>query len=279
MEAKRRTWTIKITNPDTIVLGIGYPTLTPDTGKPAMEVADVNGVRLKGLLFDAGPKNSPSLLTIGDKGSSADHSKNPTIAQDIFFRLGGSIAGKATNSLVVNSNNAVLDHIWAWRADHGNKGTVGWNINTGETGVVVNGDDVTATGLFVEHYQKYQVIWNGQNGKTIFFQNEMPYDVPDQAAYMNDNGLEGWAAYKVADDVTSHEGWGMGSYAFFNTNPQVTNYHAYEVPDSPDVRFHSLLTVSLNEKGEITHVINDTGDVTPPDTAPSNVVEFPSAGH
>ncbi|WP_235876832.1 hypothetical protein [Saccharopolyspora terrae] len=267
--------TIKITNPDTIVLGIGYPTLMPDTGKTAMEVADVDGVRIKGVLFDAGTQNSPSLLTVGEEGASADHSQNPTIMQDVFFRLGGTVAGKATNSLIVNSKNAVMDHIWAWRADHGNEGSFGWDVNPGDTGVLVNGDDVTATGLFVEHYNKYQVIWNGNNGKTIFFQNEMPYDVPDQASYMNDNGLEGWAAYKVGDQVTNHEAWGLGSYCFFNTNPEVKNHHAFEVPAVPGVKFHSMATVSLNEKGSITHVINDTGDVTPPATTPSNLANFP----
>ena len=45
-----------------------------------------------------------------------------------------------------------------------------------------------ATGLFVEHYQKYQMLWNGENGKTIFYQNEMPYDVPGQAAWTSGNG-------------------------------------------------------------------------------------------
>jgi hypothetical protein len=37
----------------------------------------------------------------------------------------------------------------------------------------------------VEHYQKYEVIWNGQGGRTIFFQNEMPYEPPNAAAWMN----------------------------------------------------------------------------------------------
>ncbi|MCI2416827.1 hypothetical protein MOQ72_05270 [Saccharopolyspora sp. K220] len=267
--------TIQVTNPDTVVLGIGYPTLIPENGVTAMEVADVDGVRLKGLLFDAGTTNSPTLLTVGPEGSSADHSANPTTVQDVFFRVGGSIAGKATTSMVVNSNNTILDHIWAWRGDHGNEGTVGWTINTGDTGVIVNGADVLATGLFVEHYQKYQVIWNGQNGRTIFFQNEMPYDVPDQASWMNPNGVNGYAAYQVGPDVTAHEAWGLGSYNYFNVNPSVNSYHAFEVPDTPNVKFHSLLTVSLNEQGSITHVINDTGETTPPGTKPSNVVSYP----
>jgi hypothetical protein len=267
--------TLNVTRANTTILGIGYPTLVPDNGVNAMQVSDVDGVRLKGLLFDAGAQNSQALLTVGQSGSSANHAANPTTVQDVFFRIGGQIAGKATNSLIVNSANTVIDHIWAWRADHGNAGTYGWNTNTAETGLVVNGANVLATGLFVEHYQKYQVIWNGQGGKTIFFQNEMPYDVPNQASWNAPSGVAGYAAYKVAANVTSHEAWGLGSYCFFDTNPAVSSYHAFEVPNNSGVRFHNLLTVSLNYRGTITHVINDTGGVTPSGTVPVNVVNYP----
>ncbi|WP_410637104.1 chitobiase/beta-hexosaminidase C-terminal domain-containing protein [Amycolatopsis sp. lyj-346] len=267
--------TLNVTRANTTILGIGYPTLVPDNGVNAMQVSDVDGVRIKGLLFDAGTTNSQALLTVGQSGSSASHASNPTTLQDVFFRIGGQIAGKATNSLIVNSANTIIDHIWAWRADHGNAGTYGWNTNTADTGLVVNGANVLATGLFVEHYQKYQVIWNGQGGRTIFFQNEMPYDVPNQASWNAPSGVAGYAAYKVGANVTSHEAWGLGSYCFFDTNPAVSSYHAFEVPDNSGVRFHSLLTVSLNYRGTITHVINDTGGVTPSGTVPVNVVSYP----
>ncbi|WP_372669999.1 chitobiase/beta-hexosaminidase C-terminal domain-containing protein [Amycolatopsis kentuckyensis] len=267
--------TLNVIKANTTILGIGYPTLVPDNGVNAMQVSDVDGVRLKGLLFDAGTTNSQALLTVGQSGSSASHASNPTTVQDVFFRIGGAIAGKATNSLIVNSADTIIDHIWAWRADHGNAGTYGWNTNTADTGLVVNGANVLATGLFVEHYQKYQVIWNGQGGKTIFFQNEMPYDVPNQASWNAPSGVAGYAAYKVASNVTSHEAWGLGSYCFFDTNPAVSSYHAFEVPNSSGVRFHNLLTVSLNYRGTITHVINDTGGVTPSGTVPVNVVNYP----
>ncbi|SFW60213.1 chitobiase/beta-hexosaminidase C-terminal domain-containing protein [Amycolatopsis australiensis] len=267
--------TLNVTRANTTILGIGYPTLVPDNGVNAMQVSDVDGVRLKGLLFDAGTTNSQALLTVGQSGSSASHAANPTTVQDVFFRIGGEIAGKATNSLVVNSADTIIDHIWAWRADHGNAGTVGWNTNTADTGLLVNGANVLATGLFVEHYQKYQVIWNGQGGRTIFFQNEMPYDVPDQASWNAPSGVAGYAAYKVGVNVTSHEAWGLGSYCFFDTNPAVSSYHAFEVPNTTGVRFHSLLTVSLNYRGTITHVINDTGGTTPSGTVPVNVVSYP----
>ncbi|HEY2061052.1 MAG TPA: chitobiase/beta-hexosaminidase C-terminal domain-containing protein [Amycolatopsis sp.] len=267
--------TLNVTRANTVVLGVGYPTLVPDNGVNAMQVADVDGVRVKGLLFDAGTTNSQALLTVGASGSTGDHTANPATLQDVFFRIGGQIAGKATNSLVVNSNNTIIDHTWAWRADHGNAGTVGWTTNTADTGVLVNGNNVEATGLFVEHYQKYQVIWNGQGGKTIFFQNEMPYDVPDQASWNAPSGVAGYAAYKVGANVTSHEAWGLGSYCFFDTNPAVSSYHAFEVPNNAGVRFHSLLTVSLNYRGTITHVINDAGGTTPSGTVPVDVVSYP----
>lgn len=267
--------TLNVTKANTVVLGIGYPTVIPDNGVNAMQVADVDGVRIKGLLFDAGTTNSAALLTVGPAGSSASHASNPTTLQDVFFRIGGATVGKATTSLIVNSNHTIIDHTWAWRADHGNAGTWGWTSSTGDTGVIVNGNNVLATGLFVEHYQKYQVIWNGQGGKTIFFQNEMPYDVPNQASWIAPNGLNGYAAYKVGANVTSHEAWGLGSYNFFNVNPAVSAYHAFEVPNNANVKFHSILTVSLNYMGTITHVINDTGAVTPPGTVPVNVVNYP----
>jgi hypothetical protein len=264
--------TINVTRADTVVLGIGYPTLVPDNGVTAMAVSDVDGVKLGGLLFDAGTVTSPVLLRVGPAGAAASHAANPTSIQDVFFRIGGAGPGSAATSLVVNSNNTLIDHIWAWRADHGSG--VGWTTNTADTGLVVNGNNVTAYGLFVEHYQKYEVIWNGQGGRTIFLQNEMPYDPPSQAAWRT--GANGYAAYKVADSVTSHEAWGLGSYCYFNVDPSIVADRGFEVPNATGVRFHDLLTVSLGGNGTITHVINDTGGpASGTATVPSNVVSYP----
>jgi hypothetical protein len=123
---------------------------------------------------------------------------------------GGPHIGRATPSLIVDGDIVIFDDIWAWRADHGTG--VGWTENTADSGVIVNGSNVTATGHFVEHYQKTEVIWNGESGKTIFFQNEMPYDVPNHGAWMN-NGVNGYPAYKVADSVKSHEAWDWAATA------------------------------------------------------------------
>jgi hypothetical protein len=271
--------TIKVKRPGTVVLGLGFPTLVPSNGDAAMTVADVRGVKLSGLLFDAGPVSSPVLLQVGTPNAHKSDPADPTSLHDVFFRIGGATPGKAETSLVVNSDDVLLDDIWAWRADHGNG--VGWTTNTADTGVIVNGNDVTAYGLFVEHYQKYEVIWNGQNGKVVFFQNEMPYDPPSQAAWMQAPGVPGYSAFKVADGVKSFAGWGMGSYSFFNQGVDIFAAHAFEVPTSlPAGSLHDLLTIFLdpaNGKGGILNVVNDMGGsstIANPDV-PVTVVGYP----
>ncbi len=272
---------IVVKRPDTIVMGLGFATLTAANGAIPLTVANVPGVDIAGLMIDAGPTNSPALLQIGtgrghenenDGHGHAASAANPTGIQDVFFRVGGPHAGKATASLVVNSDHVILDDIWAWRADHGTG--VGWTANTAKNGVVVNGNDVTATGLFVEHFQQYNVVWNGERGTTVFFQNELPYDAPNQAAWQHGSTL-GWAAYKVADDVRTNELWGGGSYIYTNVDPTLHASHAFEVPVTPGVKLHDILTVSLNMAGTIDHVVNDTGAaVTPTVQGPAYVVNY-----
>ncbi|WBB58749.1 coagulation factor 5/8 type domain-containing protein [Streptomyces sp. WMMC500] len=263
---------LNVTEPGTVVLGLGLATLIPDGGITAITVADVDGVRIAGLLVDAGPDNSETLMTIGTEGSGQDHAADPISLHDVFFRIGGPGVGKATTSLVVNSSDVIADHLWLWRGDHGDG--IGWGTNTADTGLVVNGDDVTMYGLFVEHYQKTQTIWNGNGGRTYFYQNEMPYDPPDQGAWMNGDTL-GYPAYKVADSVTSHEAHGLGSYCFFSANPSVTAERAIEAPQHPEVTFRSMVTVSLGGTGTINHVINDTGGPSNPQTNVANLVSYP----
>jgi hypothetical protein len=266
---------IIVSRPNTVVLGLGFPTLVPQHGTAAMQVLGVPGVKLSGMIFDAGPVNSRVLLQVGGPlakwTGSADH---PTLVQDVFFRIGGATAGSATNSLVVNSSHVILDDIWAWRADHG--AGVGWTANTADNGLTVNGNDVTAYGLFVEHYQKTEVIWNGQRGEVIFFQNENPYDPPSQAAWMVSPTQNGYPAFFIPSRVTSFQGYGMGSYSFFNQNVPIENAMAFQAPDTPGVDFHDLLTVFLAGSGGIQSVINGTGaPVFLGQGGPSTVLSYP----
>lgn len=252
---------IEVKNADTVVLGLGLATITAVGGNVALAVADVPGVIIAAVTIDAGEKNSKVLLQVGKKQYGKKHKPtnsdpaNPTTLSDVFFRIGGPHIGRASNSLEVNSDNVLLDHLWVWRADHGDGW--GWDVNTAANGVIVNGWDVTATGLFVEHFQEYNTIWNGERGQTIFYQNELPYDAPNQEAWQHD-GVLGWAAYKVADTVKTHSLIAGGAYVYTNVDPSLHATRGFEVPVTPGVKMRSLLTVNLGA-GTIDHVVNDTG--------------------
>jgi len=268
---------IAVDRPNTIVLGLGFATLIPQDGNAAITTADVPGIKLSGLIVDAGPQNSRVLVQLGhmDAGGRVDgHSSagDPTLVQDLFIRIGGAEAGSANTALVVDDSHVILDDIWAWRADHGNG--VGWTANTAENGLIVNGNDVVAYGLAVEHFQKNEVIWNGQNGEDVFFQNEMPYDPPSQSAWMASPTQVGYPAFLVTNKVRSFQGYGMGSYSYFNQGVPIYSAEAFQGPaDAPGVQFHDLLTVFLNPnggQGGINSVINGVGGsstITNPDTA------------
>jgi hypothetical protein len=265
--------TITVNRPNTVVLGLGYATLVNDNGVVPMRVADVDGVKIAGLLFDAGTTQAPVLLEVGPLGSSASHSSNPISLHDVFLRVGGAVAGKVTDALIINSNNTIIDHIWSWRGDHGSG--IGWNVNTADRGLVVNGNNVIAYGVFVEHYRQHNTVWNGNGGRTIFYQSELAYDPPNQAAWMN-GSTQGWASYKVGNNVTTHEAWGLGAYSYNNVDPSIVTASGFEVPVRSGVRMHNLVTVSLGGNGIIRHTINNTGnEASGVNTIPAYVVSYP----
>lgn len=270
---------IRVTRPDTVVLGIGLPSLLATNGNTLIEVADVPGVTLAGLFIDAGPQLSPLLVEIGPRGSRRDHAANPTLLADIFIRVGGAAVGNVETGLEINSHNVIGDHLWIWRADHGDNESgrvhTGWDESRGAQGLVVNGDDVTMYGLFVEHFQNYQTLWNGERGRTYFYQNEIPYDPPSQAAWMAGK-TRGWAAYKVADHVNQHEATGLGIYCNFVADPSIVLESAIEVPRKPGVKISSVTTISLGQdKGTIAHLVNDAGPAARPGAIKQTLSNYP----
>lgn len=252
---------LRVTHPGTIVLGLGFATLIPDNGTPALLVSDVGGVSVAGVVFDAGAIESPALLQVGEEDSAADHSGDPTFLYDIVARVGGATVGTASSCLVLNSGHVVGDNLWIWRADHGAGAT--WDGNRSRNGIVVNGADVTVYGLFVEHFQEYQTLWNGEGGRVFFYQSELPYDAPTQAQWQHDGAsgqVNGFASYKVADGVAAHEAWGVGVYGVF-IHSSTQCFNAIEAPAAPHVRLHHLTSIWIpgREGTEITHVVSGVG--------------------
>ena len=274
---------IVVPHPGTVVMGLGFATLVPEDGTAALQVVRNSGVKVSGLIVDAGPVTSPVLMEVGTPAHDPASATDPDLISDVFFRIGGAetTPTSADVSLVDNASNSVIDDVWAWRADHNEQGTTGWTYNTGATGVVVTGDNVTAYGLFVEHYQKYEVVWSGNNGTDIFFQNELPYDPPDQAAWMASGSQDGYPAFYVAPSVTSFNGYGMGSYVvFISTSATLFDAEAFEAPTSCSVRFHNVFTVWIAGSGGDNSVIDGVGgpdtSTTPGTVEPVDVASYPA---
>lgn len=252
------TASIEVQRADTVVFGLGFPTLLSATGQPVLRLADAGGIVACGLLLEASEHESPLLLQVGAPSSNAAQTDRPIVLHDMFARAGSTIAGRTRCFAEVNSHDTVLDNLWLWRADHGPG--AGWDKNRNAHGLIVNGRDVTAYGLFVEHTQDYQTLWNADGGRVYLYQSELPYDPPSQAAWMNGT-TRGFASYKVADRVRTHEAWGVGVYAVFHETPVILD-NAVEAPRAPGVKFHHLITMRLNRQvgSGIAHVINGVGD-------------------
>ena len=269
---------IVVPHPDTVVLGLGMATLVPQHGNAAMIVVSNRGVKLSGMIIDAGPVKSPVLLSVGTPGPGS--ASNPDLIQDVFFRIGGAETTpvSATISLLDNAANSIIDNLWAWRADHGND--VGWTANRGDTGLVVTGNGVTAYGVAVEHYQKNEVIWTGQGGTDIFFQNELPYDPPSQSAWMASPTQDGYPAFLVTGNVRSFQGYGMGSYVvFIQTTATLFDKEIFQSPKTPGVQFHDLLGVWIAGSGGDNSIINGVGgpvtSTNPGKVVPVDLVSYP----
>ena len=160
------------------------------------------------------------------------------------------------------------------------RGLVSWTDNTAATGVVVTGDHVTAYGLAVEHYQKNEVIWSGQGGTDVFFQNELPYDPPSQSDWMASPSQDGYPAFLVTPNVKSFQGYGMGSYVVFTqTTATLHDAEAFQAPDSAGVQFHNVFGVWIAGSGGLDSVINGTGgpatSTNPGTVAPVDVTSYP----
>lgn len=257
---------IRVQRANTVVLGMGLATLTPTMGNAAITVDDVPGVVLASLVVDANTTRSDVLVQVGTESGRAGDAANPSSLIDVYVRVGGPSAGRVGTAVVVQQNHVVIDHTWIWRGDHGNAGTTGWDINTADHALVVNGNDVNAVALFAEHFQKTQVLWNGERGRTVFMECEPPYDPPSQAAWMN-GSENGYPCYQVADGVTTHEGVGLISWALFFASfgpppNEVYAHSAIKAPVVPGVRFTNTTAGLIVGVGGFEHVFNSLGDPT-----------------
>lgn len=262
---------IEVKNADTIILGLGLATLRASSKNTdtVMRVADVGGVCVGGILFDAG-KSSETLLEVGS-AESAKSAGSPITLNDLFFRVGGWTYDPVSvgTCVTIGANNVIGDNLWIWRADHSAtriqstglfKG-IGWTQNPSDTGIIIEGDNATFYGLFVEHFLKYQTIWRGNGGNTYFYQSELPYDVPSFGAWTPDGTACGYASYYVDPQVETHTARALGVYSYLR-DAAVTLDSGIVCPQKDGVRFEHMVTVWLNgvSSSAVNSIINGAGD-------------------
>lgn len=260
---------LKVTKDDTILYGLGLTTLniSDDNNETAMIIESEKGVKLSGIIFQAG-KKSNTLLKVGLEKNDNDNSDNPICFNDVFFRVGGHTTEKTSvdNCLELNTNDVLADNFWIWRADHGVKDIynvssgIGWNKNHAKNGIIVNGDDFTVYGLMVEHFCEYQTIWNGENGRMYFYQSETPYDALNQESWNNnlfdDPINQGYASYKISSTVQNHEAYGLGIYFVNTISVEKFLHHAIECPEN-NIKIYHASARYFGGDGCILNVINN----------------------
>jgi len=240
---------LTVGRPGTVVLGLGFATLTPTGPFEALKIGKAEGVRVAGVLVDAGTEPAPTLVRVQGPGA---------VLNDLVVRVGNGRPAAADTAVTIDADGVILDHAWLWVADHdAQTSPLPWKTNPSQTGLVVNGGKVSAYGLFVEHFQGYQTLWNGDEGSVYLYQSELPYS-PDET-WSSAQGVRGYASYKVARSVTTHLGWALGIYQVFGTGSQ----RAVEAPVSPDVQFERVMTTSI-VSGPLNRVINDAGTTVSP---------------
>jgi len=250
---------IKITVDNQVVLGLGIATLiSPQNGNPAVIVASgVKNARVAGVLLQAGEWTTSDLLLVDDDGSNEVEfldDASPTVLTDVFVRVGGpnptNNVGPVTNMINIKASNVIIDNTWLWRADHSQSGLVFDEANPVDVGLTVSGDNVVAYGLAVEHTNKDNVVWSGENGQVYFFQAEILYD------YTGDH----WdhSCYVVDEEVKTHTGVGLGCYTFFR-DANVTVASGFTTPASEGVLIKKAMSRFLNGGGELDNVVNKDG--------------------
>jgi len=150
-------------------------------GNAILQTADVNGIRIGGLIFDAGTTNSSVLVQVGPSGSSASHASDPTVLSDVFARIGGATVGKDTRRCRSQRNVLVGDDLWLWRATTATAGR-----SAGHQPAPTPGRqraNVTMYGL-ASRLQAVQSSGTATRSRLLLPERDA-YDPPSQSAWMD----------------------------------------------------------------------------------------------
>jgi hypothetical protein len=251
---------IRVSAPNFVVLGIGFPTLVATGGSGLIVEEGATEARVAGILIDAGipvgEAEAPALLQWKGTGG---------VLSDIFTRVGafqyqrGSkescMATQTDAHLQLDGDGLLVDNTWIWHADHDdcspNWPEVKSDNCTSGYGLLVQGSDITVFDLKVEHVYKDHVYWKGENGKMIFLQEELPYH------YLS-FGSDGNVGYRVDPAVTTHDAHALGVY-IVGVCGNMTNVTAISAPETASL--HNMVAWDNGEDVSAFAAVLCQGDV------------------
>jgi hypothetical protein len=249
-------------------MGLGDPILRADDTATVVVKDSAPGTVLSKFNADGRAFNASDLgpfadnqIVIGDTPHRSGSPTDPTTLSDV-----SSVSG-ATNAYLLNQNYTILNQGQIQTNNNSGDGytTANWVASSGNTGAIVNGDHNTWQGIWLEHFKKTEITWNGEYGNVMFLENErpltVPYDNPGEIGvqphvWKMNADFDGYPALAVTPSVdhfrlNGFQSWSrLGNGCYCNVTSVITT------PVRPDVTFHALFT------GEIL-------GSTPPGTTPT----------
>jgi hypothetical protein len=259
---------ITVARPNKVVMGLGDPILRADDTATVVVKDSAPGTVLSKFNADGRAFNASDLgpfadnqIVIGDTPHRSGSPTDPTTLSDV-----SSVSG-ATNAYLLNQNYTILNQGQIQTNNNSGDGytTANWVASSGNTGAIVNGDHNTWQGIWLEHFKKTEITWNGEYGNVTFLENErpltVPYDNPGEIGvqphvWKMNADFDGYPALAVTPSVdhfrlNGFQSWSrLGNGCYCNVTSVITT------PVRPDVTFHALFT------GEIL-------GSTPPGTTPT----------
>ena len=220
---------LTVPNANEVILGLGEATVTASTNTSTIVVNDaargtiLAGFSANGLAFNATTNTGPyaaEQIEIGNTPHASGSLTDPTTLSDV------STISNSTTDELINQNDVLLNQAEIQSNNNGGNGytTTNWPAeSSGDYGVIVNGNDVTLEGIWLEHFKMTEATWNGDGGQVIFLENELPLTIPYSAAgvqpsfWMENSRFDGYPSLAVSPSVTSFTLTGMQSWSRFGS--------------------------------------------------------------
>ena len=245
---------ITIFAPDTVMMGLGDPILEADDSATIVVTDSAGGTVLSRFNADGRPFDPNDMgpfadnqIVIGQTPHGSGSESDPTTLSDV-----SSVSG-ATNDILINQDHTILNQGEYQTNNNSGDGytTTNWTATSGNTGAIVNGDDATWQGIWLEHFKQTEISWNGEYGNVTFLQNErpltVPFDTPGEIGvqphvWMMNANFDGYPSLAVAQGVSHFTLNGFQSWSRLGNGCDCNVTSVITTPVTPGVTFHALFT-------------------------------------